>query len=488
MNNTPKFPISGESLDHLRSVIKGDIVLPGDKDYPLSIARWSASSERPAGMIVHAKDEADILGVLEVASKHRIDIAVRGGAHSSSAASSSDGGIVIDLSRFMKSVTVNSEAKTVTVQGGARWIDVDTETSKFGLACVGGTFNDVGVGGLTLGGGYGYLTGRHGLVIDNLRAARIVTGNLQVLAVSPETNPDLFHAIQGGGCNFGVVSEFTFAAHEQKNPVWLGVATFPIPSREESEREGGSLADQVTRVVQAWYAGGGKDIPDASVAYIFGYPVGTDNISLVMFYNGDATEAEACFKPILDLPVLVDKKKTMVVPYAAANASEAPWGLCNFTKSCGIPQLPVGPELASICSALLALHHTTVYTHSMMLFELWSTGRLLTAEGHEDMAFSTRSAGITSASMLQWRSDDPAKTSEEWEAAREHIKGMTGIYAAGHGLPYGNLETEVGGHDRAKTHFGDRYRKLQAVKAKYDPLLLFDKWYPIEPAAANGDV
>jgi FAD/FMN-containing dehydrogenase len=128
---------------------------------------------------------------------------------------------------------------------------------------------------LTLGGGYGYLTGRHGLVIDNLLSARIVTGNLERIVASPTSNKDLFDAIRGGGGNFGVVSEFVFRGHEQRDPVWMGVASLPIPDEAESGQEGGSIADKVTRTVQTWYDEVGKATPDATVVYMFGHPFGT---------------------------------------------------------------------------------------------------------------------------------------------------------------------------------------------------------------------
>jgi hypothetical protein len=141
-----------------------------------------------------------------------------------------------------------------------------------------------------------------------------------------------------------------------------------------------------------------------------------------------------------DPAVLAAKINSRVVPYPIANNTIAPWGLGCFGTSGGIPRLPVGSELSSICSELLKLHHDTIYTHSFMVFQFTSTRRLLEAEGHQEMAFSTRSANISSGCTLLWKPDgDPVKARGQWEAAREQIKGLAQIYVAAQGFPYGNF-------------------------------------------------
>lgn len=127
----------------------------------------------------------------------------------------------------MRGVTVDEKAKTVTAEGGALWSDVDNEAAKYGLAAVGGTVNHTGVGGLTLGGGYGYLTAAHGLVIDNLLEVEAVLADGNIVKISEDENPDLFWAAKGAGSGFGVFTKFTYRAHEQKDPVWSGMLVFP---------------------------------------------------------------------------------------------------------------------------------------------------------------------------------------------------------------------------------------------------------------------
>lgn len=128
---------------------------------------------------------------------------------------------MIDLS-LMRQVTVDPSVMTITAQGGCLWVDVDEAAGKYGLATVGGTVNHTGIGGLTLGGGYGWLSGYHGLAIDNLLSVRMVLADGSLVTASDAENPDLFWAVRGAGQSFGVTVEFTYRAHEQKDPVWAG--------------------------------------------------------------------------------------------------------------------------------------------------------------------------------------------------------------------------------------------------------------------------
>lgn len=213
-----------------------------------------------------------------------------------------------------------------------------------------------------------------------------------------------------------------------------------------------------------------------------------DLVQLILFYNGGATEAETCFKTIWDLPALADKKQAMMVPYPATNGTEIPWGLCRYSKSSAIPRFPVGSELASICSKVLDLHHNTIYTDSTVVFEdLSPRSNLNDASGLQDMAFAGRSRNVQAACLLEWHTEDSTseKTKKELIEARELTKGIIHLCDPGEGTVYSNYVSDVEGHDRAKAIFGGRYPVLQSIKAKHDPNQLFDKWFPIEPAAPN---
>lgn len=192
-----------------------------------------------------ATSATDISTTLLLCQKHSIDLATRGGGHSTSGASSSEGGIVIDLSE-MRNVTVNPVDKTITAQGGCLWEDVDKAAGQHGLAAVGGTVNHTGIGGLTLGGGYGWLCGQYGLTVDNLLSVEIVLANGDVVRSSASENTDLFWGIRGAGQSLGVVTEFTYRAHDQPNPVWAGQLLFS-PDKLESVIEFGNHIAAVSK-------------------------------------------------------------------------------------------------------------------------------------------------------------------------------------------------------------------------------------------------
>ncbi|KAG6864277.1 hypothetical protein C0993_009051, partial [Termitomyces sp. T159_Od127] len=216
-----------------KAQFKGDIVTPDDADYPKAIARWAVNAQRRAKVVAFVRDEEDVRAALRYARDSGLSIAIRGGGHSPAGASSSEGGLVIDLSRYLNSVKVDAEKRVIHVGGGALWDVVDKEAIKYGLATVGGTVNHTGVGGLILGGGYGWLSPEHGLAIDNLVQATVVTADGSVLIASDKENPDLFFGIRGGGCNFGVVTEFVLRLHPQRKTVYAGMLVFPPPVLEK---------------------------------------------------------------------------------------------------------------------------------------------------------------------------------------------------------------------------------------------------------------
>jgi len=185
---------------------------------------------------------------VKFATSNNIPLSVKGGGHNSSGAASIEGGICIDLNRYFNTAEVDAEKKLVYVGGGGLWSTVDKAVIAHGLATPGGTVNHTGVGGLSLGGGYGWLSGQHGLVIDNLEQATVVLADGSVVTASDSSHPDLFWGIRGGGCNFGIVTEFVLRLHPQRKTVCAGMIIFPPPmlskiaeladSWEQAENEG----------------------------------------------------------------------------------------------------------------------------------------------------------------------------------------------------------------------------------------------------------
>lgn len=220
------------------------------------------------------------------------------------------------------------------MQGGCLWEDVDVALAKHDLATVGGTVNHTGVGGLTLGGGYGYLSGKHGMVVDNLLAVEYVLADGSIVTASESENPDLFWAARGAGVNFGVVTSFTYRAHYQKSPVWGGLLIFP---KEK-------LTEVVKAANQLIATGDGRNVMVVGVGSP--PPAAKPAVIAVVFFDGDEDEAKAFYEPVLGLGPLVNNTSPM--PYSSANAMLNPLqhhGLRRSMKGSGFI-IPLDPTFA----------------------------------------------------------------------------------------------------------------------------------------------
>lgn len=205
----------------------------------------------------------------------------------------------------MRAVTVDPVAMTITAQGGCLWMDVDNAAAEHGLATVGGTVNHTGIGGLTLGGGYGWLSGKYGLTIDNLLAVQMVLADGSLVTASDSENSDLFWAIRGAGQAFGVAVEFTYRAHEQKSPVWAGRLGF-LPNNVEA------FAEAANQIIATPNENGGLFLGMTNAPPTF-QPI----ILAIVYYNGPASEAESYFAPLLRLNPIMNT--TALMPYPLLN-------------------------------------------------------------------------------------------------------------------------------------------------------------------------
>ena len=200
---------------------RGRLITADHADYDTARAVWNGTVDRRPRLIARCSGTADAAAAVRFARDHDLEIAVRGGGHNVAGTAVCDDGIVIDLSA-MRAVWVDPAERTARVQGGALWGDVDHETQAHGLATTGGIVSHTGVAGLTLGGGIGFLMRRHGLAVDNLLAAEVVTAEGSIVRASADEHPDLFWALRGGGGNFGVVTSFRFALHPVGPTVMAG--------------------------------------------------------------------------------------------------------------------------------------------------------------------------------------------------------------------------------------------------------------------------
>ncbi|HTM58109.1 MAG TPA: FAD-binding oxidoreductase [Candidatus Udaeobacter sp.] len=220
------------ALDALRGQLRGTLHLPGDPGYDAARTIWNAMIDRRPAVIVRAAGAADVIAAVSFARKHGLTLAVRGGGHNIAGNAVSEGGLMLDLTP-MKSVRIDPVAKTARVEPGVTLGEFDKEAQAFGLATPTGINSTTGIAGLTLGGGFGWLSRKYGLTIDNLLAADVVTADGKLLHASEKDNPDLFWAIRGGGGNFGVVTSFEYQLHPIGPTVLSGLIVHPFAQASE---------------------------------------------------------------------------------------------------------------------------------------------------------------------------------------------------------------------------------------------------------------
>ena len=218
-------------LNEFRATLRGRIVQPEDPDYDPARRVYNAMIDRYPSVIVQCRDVADVMRCVDFAREQSLLLAVRGGGHNGGGLGTCDQGLVIDL-RNLKGIRVDATARTVRVEGGCTWGEVDHATHAFGLAVPCGIISTTGVGGLTLGGGLGHLTRKYGLTIDSLLEADVVLADGSLVTASAESHPDLYWALRGGGGNFGVVTSFLFRAHPVKM-VTAGPTFWPLERAAE---------------------------------------------------------------------------------------------------------------------------------------------------------------------------------------------------------------------------------------------------------------
>lgn len=269
-------------------------------------------------MVVQPTEASDVSTALSWAQENTIDVAVKGGGHSTAGTSSSDGGLVIDLSQ-MNQVTVDVSRKYITAQGGATWKEVDEAGAAHGLAAVGGTVNHTGVGGLTLGGGYGWLSGQYGLTIDNLLSATVVLADGRIVTASGTENADLFWGLRGAGYNFGVVVDFTYQAYDQKDPVFSGLLGF--------------THDKLEGVMEALNKS--LEQPDSRFGAMCIFALAPDGsgpmVLVIGFFDGSEEEGRRKFSDFTALePVL---NTLDMIPYSMVNTLQNPQATYGDRKS-----------------------------------------------------------------------------------------------------------------------------------------------------------
>lgn len=449
--------LSTTTVDRLRMGMKGSVVDPAHADYETARRIWNGMIDRRPALIARCANVADVQAALAFGRAEGLPIAVRGGGHNAAGLSSSEGGLVIDLST-MNGVEVDPDVRVARAGGGTTWAQFDAATQVHGLATTGGAISTTGVGGLTLGGGIGWLMRTYGLACDGLIAAEIVAADGEVLNATADEHPELLWALRGGGGNFGIVTTFTFRLHPLTD-VLGGLLVHP------AERAGDLLR---------FYRNSTSQAPDELTLFagLMTSPDGMPISALISCHAGEPDRAERDMEPIRAFgPPLADQITR--VPYTAQQAmldEGFPSGLQVYWKS----HFLTGLEDAAID---ILVDHFERITSPLSAILLEQLGGAVARVGVDDTAFRYRNAPYNLAVISRWT--DPAEadrhiawTRELFEAMRPFAEGVYVNYLSADEAP-----------DRVISAYGaETYAHLAEIKATYDPDNVFAATQNIQPA------
>ncbi|RPD66712.1 FAD-binding domain-containing protein [Lentinus tigrinus ALCF2SS1-7] len=457
------------SFDAFKASFKGDILTPSDTGYDIAITRWAKNAERKAAVVAFVKDAEDVSLAINYAKEAKLPIAIKGGGHNVASASSSEGGLVIDLSRYLNGVTVDPEKQLGYVGGGATWETVDKAAIQHGLATVGGTVNHVAT--LALGGGYGWLSGTHGLVVDNIVQATVVTADGNIRTANESENPDLFWGIRGAGSNFGVVTEFVLKLHPQRRTVYCGTVVYSPDQLEP-------LLD----VTREWQNKESLEKEAMMQAFTRG-PNHQPCIVVFLFYNGSEEEGRANFKAFLDLQPIADMAEER--PYELLNALQNDVvrpGQNAYMKGCFMPDSFPRTLLPRVFERVVELSAPEAYT-VILLLEYFPLARV-NAVPNDATAY--RRGLRPNVLCLVFAKEDSQEASKYSRDVAHELTSMMDAENVG----YGNYSPDSDAlstngtvrANKAEANFGSNYKRLQQIKKMYDPELVFKKWFVITPA------
>ncbi|MFC5477613.1 FAD-binding oxidoreductase [Massilia suwonensis] len=450
----------------LQGSLRGTVLLPQDADYEGARKIWNAMIDRRPAMIVRCAGAADVRTAVDFARERGLPLAVRGGGHNIAGSALVNDGLVIDLSG-MRSVQVAPHRQRAWVEGGALLRDVDHETQAYGLATPLGINSTTGVGGLTLGGGFGWLTRKHGLAVDNLVSADIVTAGGERLHVDRDHYPDLFWAIRGGGGNFGVVTTFEFALHPVGPLVTAGLIVFPFGQARSLLRSYRDYVEALDDNVSVWAVlRGAPPLPflpesvhgSGIVALAFFSPLPPDQVQ-------DALDTVRSFGTPLG-------EHVGAVPYAAWQQAFDPLLVPparNYWKSHNFNTL-------SDAAIDVVIDYAGRLPSTQSEIFLGLIGGAANTRAPEETAYPHRKALYAMNVHTRW--DTPNEDAGCLAWAREFFKAAAPHAAGGVYINFLN-EDEV---DRIAEAYGPNYERLRQVKAQYDPNNLFRANQNIRPA------
>ena len=446
-----------EKIETLKNNVKGQIVLPDDPNYNEVREIWNAMIDRRPAVIVQCAEADDVPHAISYARENGLEISIRGGGHNIAGSSLCDNGVVIDFSN-MTTVSVDAQKRRAYVEPGATLGDFDKAVQAHGLATPVGINSTTGIAGLTLGGGFGWLTRKYGMTIDNLVSAEMVTADGRKIQVSEDENTDLFWAIRGGGGNFGVVTQFEFALYPVGPEILAGLLVFPIDQAKQVLEKYREFVKSAPEELNIWVIL--RKAPP--LPFLPENVHGKEVIVLAIFYAGDIAEGEKLFDPLRSFGDAYGEH-IGAQPYAQWQQAFDPLltpGARNYWKSHNFTELSDGALDSMIefagklpspqCEIFVGLIEgaaNRVPSDAM-------------AYGHRDAKFVLNVHG-------RWDEAAQDETCIAW--ARAFFKASAPYASAG---AYVNFMTGDEG-DRVAAAYGVNFARLQQIKKKYDPENIF---------------
>ena len=457
--------MNATSLDSLREQVRGQIITPGDSGYDAARAVFNGMIDKRPAAVVRVSQVADVISCVNFARDNSLDLAIRGGGHSAPGFGTWDDALVIDFANTT-GVRVDPAARTARAEAGATWADFNHATHAFGLATTGGIIGSTGVAGLTLGGGIGYLSRKHGLSCDNLLSADVVTAEGKFVTASESENDDLFWALRGGGGNFGVVTSLEYRLHPV-DMVHAGIILYPLEH-----------AETVAKFYREYLAAAPEEF-GAFLGFHQGPPVpflpeewhGKPVCVIVGMWTGDPAEGPARWQPFLDVAPAAG---SMVgpMPYPALNQAFDPLqppGMQAYWKADFLTELNDGAIAAHI-------EHGAKVPSMQTAVHVYPIDGAVQRVGTTDTAFANRNVKFSPVIAGQWM--DPADNEANIAWVRDYAAALRPYSAPGGYINF------MDGDDlpRVAENYGPNYQRLREVKAKYDPQNLFHVNQNIAPA------
>ncbi|NIO29723.1 MAG: FAD-binding protein [Candidatus Latescibacteria bacterium] len=456
-----------DAIDEFAASLRGELLTPDADRYDEARSIWNAMVDRKPGMIVECAGAVDVIRAVNFARENQLLVSVRGIGHNIAGNSVCDGGIMIDLSK-MKSVRIDADNKRARVEPGVTLGDLDNETQAFGLATPIGINSTTGVAGLTLGGGFGWLSRKHGLTIDNLVSADVVTAAGELVKASKSENSDLFWGIRGGGGNFGIVTSFEFELHPVGPEVLAGLIVHPIAAARDVLRYYRDFCAQAPDELTVWVVL--RKAPP--LPFLPEEVHGTEVVVLAAMYAGDdMAEGEKALAPLREHgnPIAdVIGPHTFVDFQSAFDPLLTP-GFRNYWKSHDFAELSDEALDTTIQFVdTLPSPHCEIFIAQMG----GATNRIpkdATAYHHRDAEFIMNVHG-------RWENEADDDRCTAW--CRELFEVMTPYSTGGVYVNFMTQEEEK----RVKVAYGDSYDRLVALKNKYDPTNFFRLNQNIQPS------